>query len=80
MKRAAIKHPTHFHPLTQNTIKAFKSRAQAVFSFLEKTPPPPPSWFTNLHYKYSRKIIYQKLDTNSCFAKLRTISNLFNFF
>jgi hypothetical protein len=42
MKRAAIKHPTHFHPLTQNTIKAFKSRAQAVFSFLKKPPPPPP--------------------------------------
>jgi hypothetical protein len=29
-----------FHPLTQNTIKAFKSRAQAIFSLLEKTPPP----------------------------------------
>jgi hypothetical protein len=27
-----------FHPLTQNTIKAFKSRAQAIFSLLEKTP------------------------------------------
>jgi hypothetical protein len=24
-----------FHPLTQNTIKAFKSRAQAIFSLLE---------------------------------------------
>jgi hypothetical protein len=32
-----------FHPLTQNTIKAFKSRTQAVFSLLEPpTPPPPP--------------------------------------
>jgi hypothetical protein len=28
-----------FHPLAQNTIKAFKSRAQAIFSLLE-TPPP----------------------------------------
>jgi hypothetical protein len=28
------------HPLTQNTIKAFKFRAQAIFSLLEKTPPP----------------------------------------
>jgi hypothetical protein len=27
-----------FHPLSQNTIKAFKSRAQAIFSLLEKTP------------------------------------------
>jgi hypothetical protein len=26
-----------FDPLTQNTIKAFKSRAQAIFSLLEKT-------------------------------------------
>jgi hypothetical protein len=31
-----------FHPLTQNMIKAFKFRAQAIFSLLEKTPPPPP--------------------------------------
>jgi hypothetical protein len=30
-----------FHPLTQNTIKAFKFRAQAIFSVLEKNPPPP---------------------------------------
>jgi hypothetical protein len=28
-----------FHPLTQNTIKAFKFRAQAIFSLLEKTHP-----------------------------------------
>jgi hypothetical protein len=26
-----------FHPLTQNTIKAFKSRAQAISSLFEKT-------------------------------------------
>jgi hypothetical protein len=26
-----------FHPLTQNTIIAFKSRAQAIFSLSEKT-------------------------------------------
>jgi hypothetical protein len=29
-----------FHPLTQNTIIAFKSRAQAIFSLSEKTHPP----------------------------------------
>ena len=28
-----------FHPLTPNTIKAFKFRAQAIFSLLEKTHP-----------------------------------------
>jgi hypothetical protein len=28
------------HLLTQNIIKAFKFRAQAIFSLLEKTPPP----------------------------------------
>ena len=27
-----------------------------------------------------RSYIHQKLDTNSCFAKLRAISNLFSFF
>jgi hypothetical protein len=78
-----------FHPLTQNTIIAFKSRAQAIFSLSEKTTPPPP-WFTKfvfakffwLFYIIStqRNHIYQKLDTNSCFAKLRAISNLFSFF
>jgi hypothetical protein len=29
-----------FHPLTQNTIKAFRFRAQAIFSLLEKKHPP----------------------------------------
>jgi hypothetical protein len=29
----------HFHPLTQNTIKAFKSSAQAIFSLLETVLP-----------------------------------------
>ena len=29
-----------FHPLTQKTIKAFKFRAQATFSLLEKTHTP----------------------------------------
>jgi hypothetical protein len=29
-----------FHLLTQNMIKAFKFRAQAIFSLLEKTHPP----------------------------------------
>ena len=76
-----------FHPLTQNTIIAFKSRAQAIFSLSEKTHP---RWFTkfvfakffSLFYIIStqRSHIYQKLDTNSCFAKLRAISNLFSFF
>jgi hypothetical protein len=63
-------------------IKAFKFRAQAIFSLLEKTPPP---WFTkfelgkffSLFYLIStqRSYIHQKLDINGCFAKLRTISN-----
>jgi hypothetical protein len=73
-----------FHPLTQNSIITFKSRAQAIFSLSEKTPPP---WFTkfvfekffSLFYIISIRI-YQKMDTNSCFAKLRAISNLFSFF
>jgi hypothetical protein len=58
--------PKHiFHLLTQNTIKAFKSRAQTIFSLLEKTPPPP--WFTKFEfekffhyqstlYKYPKKL------------------------
>ena len=29
-----------FHPLTHNTIIAFKSRAQVIFSLSEKTHPP----------------------------------------
>ena len=29
-----------FHPLTRNTIIAFKSRAQVIFSLSEKTQPP----------------------------------------
>jgi hypothetical protein len=28
-----------FHPLTQNTIKPFKFRAQAIFSLLERNTP-----------------------------------------
>jgi hypothetical protein len=31
-----------FHPLTPNTIKAFKSRAQKPFLVCRKKPPPPP--------------------------------------
>jgi hypothetical protein len=68
-------------------IKAFKFRAQAIFSLLEKTPPP---WFTKFEFENffllfyilstQRNYTYQKLDTNSCFAKLRAISNLFSFF
>jgi hypothetical protein len=46
------------HPLTQNTIKAFKSRAQATFSMLEKPPPlvykiwVREIFFIILHYKF----------------------------
>ena len=75
-----------FHPLTQNTIKAFTFCAQAIFSLLEKTPPP---WFTKFEFEKlfslfhiissQRSHLYKKLDTNSCFAKLRAISNLFSF-
>ena len=52
-------------------IKAFKFRAQAIFSLLEKTPP----WFTKFQFEKffslfhiistQRSYIYQKLDTNS---------------
>jgi hypothetical protein len=76
-----------FHPLTrQNTIKAFKFRAQAIFSLLEKTLP----WFTKFEFEKFFSIFYlistqrsyidQRLDTNGGFAKLRAISNLFSFF
>ena len=74
------------HPLTQNTIKAFKSHAQTIFSLLDTRPPVCKIWVREifciiLHYKYPKKLyIYQKLDTNGCFAKLRAISNLFSFF
>jgi hypothetical protein len=66
-------------------IKAFKSRACAShFNFVGKDTPPGLqnlSFFIILQYKYPKKLyIYQKLDTNSCFAKLRAISNLFCFF
>jgi hypothetical protein len=50
-----------FHLLTQNMIKAFKSRAQAIFSSLEKTHPPglqnmsSKNFFIILHYKYPKK-------------------------
>jgi hypothetical protein len=68
-------------------IKAFKFRAQANFSLLEKTHPPGSQnlnsrIFFPLFYMIStqRSHIYKKLDTDSCFAKLRAISNLFSFF
>jgi hypothetical protein len=35
---------------TYNTIKAFKFRAQAIFSLLEKKRPPP--WFTKFEFEY----------------------------
>ena len=76
-----------FHLSTQNMIKAFKFRAQAIFSLLEKTPPP---WFTKFEFEKcfpffyiistQRSYIHKKLDTNSCFANLRAISNLCSFF
>jgi hypothetical protein len=37
-----------FHLSTQNMIKAFKFRAQAIFSLLEKTPPPGSQHFSTL--------------------------------
>jgi hypothetical protein len=37
-------------------------------------------FFIILHYKYQRRYVHKKLNTNSCFAKLRAISNLFSFF
>jgi hypothetical protein len=67
-------------------IKAFKFCAQAIFSLLEKTPP----WFTKFEFEKflplfyiintQRSYIHKRLDSNSCFAKLRAISNLFSFF
>ena len=78
-----------FHPLTPNTIKAFKSCAQKPFLVCRKKHPPPPpcsqNWvwemfFIILHYKYPQNYIFQKLDTNSCFVKIRAFSNLFSFF
>jgi hypothetical protein len=73
-----------FHPLTQNTIKSFKSRAQVILNLLEKAHHLVYKiWVReifSLFYIISTQksyIVYQKLDTNSCFAKLRAISNLF---
>jgi hypothetical protein len=70
-------------------IKAFKFCAEAIFSLLEKTPPPPP-WFTKFEFEKffslfyiistKRSYIHKKLDTNSCFTKLRANSYLFSFF
>jgi hypothetical protein len=40
-----------FHPLTQNTIKAFKFRTQAIFNLLEKKHSPPPL-FTQFEFEY----------------------------
>jgi hypothetical protein len=67
-------------------IKAFKFCVQVISSLLEKTPP----WFTKFEFEKlfslfyitstQRSYIYKKLDTNSCFAKLRAISSLFSFF
>jgi hypothetical protein len=68
-------------------IKAFKFRAQGIFSLLEKTPP----WFTKFEFSFNffslfyiistqRYYTHKKLDTNGCFAKLRANSYLFSFF
>ena len=54
-------------------IKAFKFRAQAIFSLLEKTHP-------LVHKSVQGSYIHKKLDTNSCFAKLRANSYQFSFF
>jgi hypothetical protein len=43
-----------FHLLTQNTIKAFKFRTQAIFSLLEKTPP----WFTKFEFENFFSLFY----------------------
>jgi hypothetical protein len=63
-------------------IKAFKCRAQAIFSLFEKTHPPGSQIFFIILYTISTQIsyIHQKQDTNSCFAKLRANSYLFRVF
>ena len=68
--------------------RLYKKQLKAIYSLLEKTLPPP--WFTKFEFEKffslfyiistQRNYIYPKLDTNSCFAKLRAISNLFSFF
>jgi hypothetical protein len=45
-----MKNPTNIPPLTQNAIKAFEFRAQAIFSLLEKKHP------LVLHYGHSRNL------------------------
>jgi hypothetical protein len=64
-------------------IETFKFRAQAIFSLLEKTPP----WFTKFEFEKLFSLFYiistqgsyihKKLDTNSCFAKLRANSYMY---
>jgi hypothetical protein len=55
-----------FHLSTQNMIKAFKFRAQAIFSLLEKTHIPGSqnlssrNFFHFLHYKYPKKLYTSK--------------------
>jgi hypothetical protein len=49
-----------FHTLAQNTIKAFKIRAQAIFSLLEKTHP-------LVHKVWGREIFFIILSYNSLF-------------
>ena len=76
-----------FHLSTQNMIKAFKFRAQAIFNLLEKTHTP--AWFTQFKFEKFFPFLYiistqgsyihQNLDTNRCFANLRAISNLCSF-
>jgi hypothetical protein len=62
-------------------IKAFKFRAQAIFSLLENTHPPgsqnlSPRILVSLFYIiYPKNLYIKKQDTNSCFAKLRAISS-----
>ena len=77
------------HPLTQNTIKSFKSRAQVIFNLLEKAPPLPPRWFTkfeffSLFYIISTQrtyiYIYQKLDTKGLIPRALFLGEIFRLF
>ncbi len=67
-----------FHSLTQNTIRAFKFRAQASFSLLERRYPlvykirVREIVFNILHYKYPRNLCAKNLDTKSFFFEIES--------
>ena len=72
VRRAILSEPNKFAIyFTQNMIKAFKFRAQAIFSLLEKTHAPGlqnlslRNFFIFLHISTQRNYIYKKLDTNN---------------